>query len=156
VDDSIRKQFDVARAYLSQDPGMKKAFDAVGASKMEVHVRENNSLAPGNTKTQLIQNTKTGQFSVRINWNPHAAASVKGGSQSPAMVLGHEGQHGERYIRDPQGALRDTNTRVPGFGNREEQRVITGPEANAARTLGETPRSSGDARFYPVEGVTDR
>ncbi|HSH39294.1 MAG TPA: RHS repeat-associated core domain-containing protein, partial [Chthoniobacterales bacterium] len=155
-DKELRKQFDAARAYLSKDPGMKKAFDAIDKSKTNVYVRENKSLAPGATKTQLLQHPKTGEFSVRINWNPHAAASVKGGSQSPAMVLGHEGQHGERFIRDPKGAIRDTNTRAPGFGNREEQRVITGPEANAARTLGETPRSSGDARFYPVEDVTDR
>jgi hypothetical protein len=135
---------------------MKAAIDAIAKSPTEVYVRENKSLAPGSTKTELLQNTKTGAFSVRINWNPHAAASVNGGSQSPAMVLGHEGNHGERYIRDPQGAIRDTNTRVPGFGNREDQRIITGPEANAAKTLGETPRSNGDSRFYPVQGVTDR
>ncbi len=158
ADESIYKKVEAAWNYLSKDPGMKATIDAIAKSPTEVHVRENKSLAPGSTKTQLLQNTKTGEFSVRINWNPHAAASVKGGSQSPAMVLGYEGDHAARFISDRQGAVRDSSpgAAVPGFKNREEQRVIMGPEAAAARTLGETPRSSGDARFYPVDDPTDR
>ncbi len=156
ADESIYKKVEAAWKYSSKDPATKAMIDRIARSSTEVYVRENKSLAPGSTKTQLLQNTKTGEFSVRINWNPHAAMSVKGGSQSPAMVLVHEGNHGERFIRDPQGAIEDTSIRVPGFGNREEQRIITGPEAAAAHILGETPRSSGDARPFPVENVTDR
>jgi RHS repeat-associated protein len=156
ADESIYKKVEASWKYLSKDPAMKAMIDRIARSSTEVNVHENKSLAPGSTKTQLLQNTKTGEFSVRINWNPHAAMSVKGGSQSPAMVLGHEGNHAERFIRDPQGAIRDTSIRVPGFGNREEQRIITGPEAAAAHILGETQRSSGDARPFPVENVTDR
>jgi RHS repeat-associated protein len=152
----LRDAFDAARQRQSKDDGMKKMFEAVQKSDMKVSVRSTNSLAPGDTKTTLFENKKTGERRIEISWNPKAAAAVNGGSQSPAMVLGHEGNHAERYIRDPKGAIADTNTRVPGFGNREEQRIITGPEAAAARTLGETPRTSGDARFFPVENVTDR
>src|SRR3954466_14871451 len=51
-----------------------------------------------------------------------------------------EADHAEQLV-GTLFPLRRTR-RVPGFGNREEQRIITGPEAKAAGTLGETPRNS--------------
>jgi RHS repeat-associated protein len=156
ADKSIYKQVEAAWEYLSKDPGMKAAIDAIAKSPTEVYVRENKTLDPNKTVTERVTNNRTGDVSYRINWNPQAASTFKGGTQSPAMVLGHEGQHAVRDIRDWRGAQLDLARGAPGFKNVEERRVILGPETDAARNLQEGVRNDGRAAFFPVNGVTDR
>jgi hypothetical protein len=46
--------------------------------------------------------------------------------------------------------------RVGRFGNLEDKRVITGPEARAAAALFENSRDSAAGVFYPVDSVLGR
>jgi RHS repeat-associated protein len=95
-------------------------------------------------------------------WNPRAAVAFAGGSQSPATVLIHEAAHADRIALDPQGSKNAFAAgdgpmgRAGVFGNMEDRRVILGPEAQAAKALGEDTRSSAAGVFYPVDSVLGR
>jgi RHS repeat-associated protein len=154
VPDSIKADFDAARAYLSADPGMKAIFDRIEAAPNVIHVVPSESLT---VNPDQFQGTNRGNGS--FEWNPRAAALFPNGEkQSPAMVLGHEAAHPERFIRDRNGYISDVSpaARDYTYGNREEKRVITGVETNAAKRLREGVRDSAKARFYKSEGVTSR
>jgi hypothetical protein len=73
-----------------------------------------------------------------INWDPNSALAVPGGSQTPALGLGHEMAHA-----DENRWLNWILLHIvwPDYDNLEERRVIAGPECKAANKLGETPRT---------------
>lgn len=72
---------------------------------------------------------------------------------SPALILGHEMAHATGGPES--GSL--AKIKVPGYDNLEEHRVISGPETDAARTLGEGVRTDHDSGvFVPVKSPTDR
>jgi hypothetical protein len=81
-----------------------------------------------------------------INWDPHSALrTTRGGTQSPALGLGHEMDHATEA---PRAQDRLANQPDAHYDNKEERRVITGSERHAARTLGEAPRfDHGGATF---------
>src|SRR5713101_1964833 len=68
-----------------------------------------------------------------IFWDPRSALRcLSGGTQSPALGLGHEMAHADRGFWDALiGGISSS-----AYDNLEEKRVITGPETTAARNLG--------------------
>ena len=69
-----------------------------------------------------------------IYWDPTSALlTTCGGKQTPALGLGHEMAHADASYWDQLIGW----IPWPGYDNLEERRVITGPETDAARTLGE-------------------
>jgi RHS repeat-associated protein len=81
-------------------------------------------------------------FNNTIWWDPHRASTCKsGGFQTPAMQLGHELAH---HV-SPVPKARDRQ-----YGNKEEKRVIEGPEHHACRTLHECVRFDHDYTPSPI------
>ena len=73
-----------------------------------------------------------------LKWNPKVGMiTSKGKVISATTILNHEMDHMNRFDRDPKGQDRDYRTLVPGYGNKEEERVIKGSEQSRARNLGE-------------------
>jgi hypothetical protein len=136
-----RADFDRAVAYLSRDAGERELFDRLEhgahAIRLATNAHDDDSYDPA---------THT------INWDPHSALrTTAGGSQSPALGLGHEVDH----------AVEDDATRealgersVRGYDTAEERRVIRGSEAAAARTLGEGVRYDHRGTVYRVDAPT--
>jgi hypothetical protein len=110
---------DIAMGYLSQDPGMAAIISQLQSSSTVYTIKANPygiDLYDSQTHT--------------IDWDPTSAEDYDdGGSMSPALALGHELSHAAGptapYYSDPN------------YDNLEEKRVITGPETEAARRLGE-------------------
>jgi RHS repeat-associated protein len=130
-------QFWTAAQYLRKDPGMNKIIDQLIVSDDVLTVAAIDS--GGNF---YDANTHT------IFWNPHCATeTTQGGKQSPALALGHELAHaaarGWKQFFDNMLPDRDYDTW-------EEWRVITGPEAAAAKTLGEARRFDHKGKHYWV------
>jgi hypothetical protein len=71
---------------------------------------------------------------------------------SPALALGHELAHADANFWDRLIGQFPSSQ----YDTQEEQRVITGPEAAAANTLGEDVRTSHQGSFYPVPSPTER
>ncbi|MDP9017008.1 MAG: protein rhsD, partial [Candidatus Eremiobacteraeota bacterium] len=89
-----------------------------------------------------------------IHWDPYSALrTTSGGTQSPALGLGHEADHA---IVNAGRAAPGWNTRVRAYDDLEEQRVIRGSEAHAARTLGESARHNHRGSTYRVASPIDR
>ena len=82
------------------------------------------------------------------------------GSQSPAMILAHEILHAIQHLTNPENINPFTHDPVtklptdPQYGNPEDRRVITGPEADIACDLGEDIRSSNRATFFKAASIT--
>jgi hypothetical protein len=117
--------WDVARAYLMQVGAMAQIIKSLETSRTVYTIRLNN---------QEINNYD--EKTHTVNWDPTAGLGcTTGGTQSPALGLGHELAHalGPRlpYLFAPDG-----------YDNIEEKRVITGPERAAARALGECVRNN--------------
>ncbi|MGC4000313.1 MAG: RHS repeat-associated core domain-containing protein [Anaeromyxobacter sp.] len=150
--------YETATAYLRQDPAMREAIDQLQSPDTPL-------------VTVVVCDTCKDSYkpSAReIRWNPKLAhtgfadgsgprtESGEPGVQSPAMALGHELAHaaghgaggpaGEEIVDYPAGA----------YVNMEEMRVITGPEASAARTLGEDARMDHRGKSVHVSGPLDR
>jgi hypothetical protein len=155
----LQKQFDEARRYLSKDRGMREMFKFIDDPKNEIDVivSKTTSLHRIDTKTEYVE-LSDGRRAAHIHWNPRAANSVTSGSQSPALVLGHEGFHAQRIVSDADGFIRDKHILLNGpmnFHDLEERRVILGPETQAAGNLpGEAVRDNGRGVFYDVSSVT--
>lgn len=153
VPPELAKDFAAARKYLEQDPGMAKLFKSIDNDKAH------------QVKVVAIQNgadyfghNKNGDGGGAIFWNPRGGNRTNNGGQSPALQLGHEVSHAERYLGDSKGYLDDI-ARTEGhagpltFKNKEEQRVITGPERSAALSLHEAVRSDGFGQMVEVGTV---
>lgn len=136
ADDALYKQ---AKQYLSRDPLEAKLFDELEHSP------------DGRTYRLSINNRGDDYFDPsddEIAWDPYSALrTTRGGSQSPALGLGHEVDHA---VEDPAIAERLRNTPDQRYDNAEERRVITGSETHAARTLGESARYDHDGTPYRV------
>jgi len=86
----------------------------------------------GNEGSNFNPKTKT------LSWNSREGLiTTKGKVISAAVILNHEMDHMNRFDKDPKGQMKDFNTPVPGYGNKEEERVIKGSEQQTARNLGE-------------------
>jgi hypothetical protein len=136
ADDAL---YEEAKAYLSRDPIEAKLFNELEHSP------------DGRTYHLTVNNRNDDHFDPsddEIAWDPYSALRTsRGGSQSPALGLGHEVDHA---VEDPAIAKRLTNTPDPRYDNGEERRVITGSETHAARTLGESVRYDHDGGTYRV------
>ena len=120
--------YEAAISYLSRDPGMAAIVHDLDASSTNYNVKFNDS---NDDTFDPATNT--------INWDPHSALGCTDGeTQSPALGLGHEMSHADRPWYSYLSGW------VPSwdYGNLEEKRVITGPERNAAHTLGEGTRTN--------------
>jgi hypothetical protein len=129
-----------ALQYLMRDPGLALIIQRLQASKTVYRV--------------TIGSGVQGGFSPGANeilWDSHASATITGGCVSPAFILGHELAHAEGWDSGKVSYFFRDNWPAGAYGNREEQRVITGPEAAAARALGEPMRQNhvGNPAYSP-------
>jgi RHS repeat-associated protein len=136
--------YNAALAYLMNDPGMALIIKQLQQSKTVYRVAFQWHGAGGNN---YDPNTHT------IHWDP--TSSVKtipaGKCRTPALSLGHELAHADY---SPFWAQVGLLTPSWDYDNQEEKRVITGPEANAARTLGEPLRFNHQGNFVGAPNST--
>ncbi len=140
---SARSNYDLARAYLSRDPSQRHLFERIDRSARHFHLtinRRNDDHFDPNSNT--------------IAWDPYSALrTTRGGTQSPALGLGHELAHAaEPPNREASLAARA----LPRYDDVEERRVIRGSEAHAARTLGEGVRFDHRGSAYRVATPVSR
>ncbi len=131
-----------AVSYLKGDAGMAKIIHNLETSSTTYKVNLNN-----NHDDSYIPSKKT------INWDPNSALRTpNGGTQSPALGLGHEMAHADApWYSGILGLIS-----WPGYDNLEERRVIVGSETSAANTLGEDTRTSHGGTTYRVPTPTSR
>lgn len=135
--------FEAAETYLRRDSMMAAIFDSAehGARHLTVtlNARDDDSFDP---------TTNT------VHWDPYSALrTTAGGTQTPALGLGHELDHA---TVDPAIGAKGAAKFDPAYDNAEERRVITGSEAHAARTLGEGLRHDHSGTTYRVSSPTER
>ena len=132
-----------ARRYLCRDPLEHSIFAKLEHAPHHLHLRMN-----AHHNDSYDPNTRT------IHWDPRSAMrTTSGGTQSPALGLGHEADHAT-----VAAAIRDADIvrRVPRYDNLEERRVILGSERHAARTLQEGVRHDHRGTCYHVATPTIR
>ena len=140
---SAKADVDTAFAYLSQDSVERSLID-----KLEHGSRTYQLVITHNGSDSFHPDDDT------IHWDPHSALrTTDGGTQSPALGLGHEIDHA---VEDPATGARLARTPDPDYDNAEEKRVITGSETHAARTLGEGIRHDHGGTAYDVSSPIDR
>jgi len=140
-------QYDRALQYLARDPGLKLIIEQLRKSSKVYQIRFTDRLA--------------GSFDARSNeivWNPLGSSLITGGCASPVFILGHELAHAAGWDSSWLGLSYAFRTMVgdPAYKNREERRVITGPEAAAARTLGEPTRNNHQTTWTMAPNSTAR
>jgi len=129
--------FDLAVKYLQRDSIERTLID-----KLENSTTSHRLVIIGDGNDSYNPNTH------RISWDPYSALRTTcGGSQSPALGLGHEIDHA---TCDPITGERLASHYDANYDNLEEKRVITGSEAHAARTLGEDVRHDHIGSVYAV------
>lgn len=129
--------FAQAAKYLSADSIMRHVIATAEDERRPLHLRTNS-----HDDDSYDPNTRT------IHWDPYSALrTTTGGHQSPALGLGHELAHATvaARVRDRGNAAPD-----PRYDNREERRVIRGPELHAAHALHEAVRHDHDGTTYRV------
>ncbi|MEB0259885.1 RHS repeat-associated core domain-containing protein, partial [Undibacterium sp. 5I1] len=136
-----------ARDYLDKIPEMKEIFDRLERSREVYSIIINSE-----HDDRFIEENNF------IRWDPTSALCLRdrdgrpnGGSQTPALGLGHEAGHADGA---PRGAPR--LPRIPYYGNAEEQRVIEGVESIAAKILGESIRNNHGGKAKRVTSPTMR
>ncbi len=135
---NAKHDYEAAKAYLSRDSLERALFHRLEHScertfRIAINSHNDDSFDPG---------TDT------IAWDPHSALrTTNGGTQSPALGLGHEVDHAVESPRREAALSRRVSRR---YDTQEERRVITGSERHAAQTLGEGIRSDHDGRCYRV------
>src|SRR5579862_2502621 len=135
----IEKQYRQAKDYLCKDPAEARLFQKLENApdgrrfRIAANDRNNDAFDP---------NTNT------IAWDPYSALrTTSGGTQSPALGLGHEIDHANE---DPATAQRLLGQKNARYDNNEEARVIRGSETQAARFFGESVRHNHDGTTYRV------
>jgi hypothetical protein len=129
-----KPEYDAAVAYLRRDPGMARIIDDLESSKTVYTVSLNSD-----DQDEFDPDTNF------IYWDPGSALACKdGGTQSPALGLGHEMAHAD-FNSLLRWLLWKTTWFAGDYQNLEEWRVISGAETRAAKTLGEGTRT--DHRF---------
>jgi hypothetical protein len=138
-----RSDYRLAHAYLCRDPVERRLFERLDASARHFHLTINHR-----DDDHFDPNTGT------IAWDPYSALRTShGGSQSPALGLGHEVAHA---VEAPSREDALTGYRLPRYDNAEERRVIRGSETHAARTLGESVRFDHRGTTYRVATPVSR
>ncbi|HUY41671.1 MAG TPA: hypothetical protein VMV82_08920 [Candidatus Dormibacteraeota bacterium] len=138
------RDYRLAKAYLSRDSIERSLFDRLEHAwgrrfHLRVNARNDDSFDPA---------TDT------IDWDPHSALrTTSGGTQSPALGLGHEIDHA---VEAPCVEARLNARANRCFDTAEERRVVAGSERHAARTLGESTRTDHAGRCYRVASPTAR
>jgi hypothetical protein len=127
----------MAVEYLSRDPGMRSIIKQLESSTDLFTVQINH-----NHDDRFNRSTNT------IFWDPDSALALYDKDsltcdindfQSPALGLGHEMAHA---ARSPLLMLLTEKLQIKPLFDYEERRVVNGPEAAAAKTLGEGVRTS--------------
>gem|GEM_PF-5714365 len=147
---SDQAAFKRSLAYLSRDPLQRANIEKLQKSDKIYVVQINHN---GNDNYQMA-----GQQT--IGWDPHSSLAVVGNDNkltgetlSPALSLGHELDHA---AADDAGVMKDGNNPRYGINGNEEQRVIEGSEAHAAKTLKEGSRTNHKGVSYESKSETDR
>jgi len=140
---SGQREIDEAFGYLAHDPVERSLIERLERSRTPHRIvmdhHGNDSYDP---------NTHT------IRWDPYSALlTTDGGSQSPALGLGHEMDHAVAASRRYDTGADEIDF---DYDNAEERRVILGSERHAALTLGESVRFDHSGRLYQVAGPTMR
>jgi hypothetical protein len=140
---SARPDYALARAYLCRDTVERHLFAKLEQSSPHFHLtinlRDDDHFDP---------NTNT------IAWDPYSALrTTRGGTQSPALGLGHEIAHA---VESPAREWRLSARALPRYDNAEERRVIRGSERHAADTLGEGIRFDHRGNCYRVATPVSR
>jgi RHS repeat-associated protein len=147
-----RADYARAVAYLSRDPGEKAIIKSLTDSQT---VHTINFAHNDDDADQFDPTTNT------VTWDPRSAlatadgnGNVNGETQTPALGLGHELDHanGKETGTTANGADADYG----GRGGKEEKRVITGSETNAAGTLHEGTRTNHNGTGYQSVSPTSR
>ena len=142
VPKSETSDVDAAFAYLSRDSVERSLIDKLedGSRTYRLAViRDGNDRYDPSTAT--------------IYWDPHSALrTTEGGTQSPALGLGHEIDHA---VEDPATGAKLSAVPVARYDNLEEKRVITGSEAHAAATLGEGIRHDHRGTLFAVRSPVE-
>lgn len=133
----------LARAYLSRDVTQQRLFRRLDESarhfRLTIDHRDDDHFDP---------QTNT------IAWDPYSALrTTRGGTQSPALGLGHEIAHAVEAPSREATLARHTLSR---YDDAEERRVIRGSERHAARTLGEAIRHDHRGTTYRVATPVSR
>ena len=119
-----------ALVYLERDPGMARIIKQLRRSRRVYTV----------SFTQFVINGDN-YLNGHVNWAPRGSAlSVGGGCNSPALLLGHEFAHAYEDDLYPYWFARERGVPAGDYDTQVEKWAITGPEAHAARTLGEPVR----------------
>ena len=144
VERSLNRDYEEAKRYLSADAVERGLFARLEGSQS----RDFTLRADTRNNDRFDPNDDT------IWWDPTSALrTTTGGTQSPALGLGHEIDHAvERPAREMQLAARCAGR----YDTAEEERVIRGSEAHAARTLGEATRRNHDGSCFRVATPTER
>jgi hypothetical protein len=140
---SARRDYVLARAYLCRDRAERSLFDRLEHGSRHFHLTINHR-----DDDRFDPNDNT------IAWDPYSALrTTRGGTQSPALGLGHEVAHAvEAPAREQRLAARP----LARYDDAEERRVIRGSEAHAARTLGEGVRFDHRGSCYRVNTPVSR
>jgi hypothetical protein len=138
-----RSDYELARAYLTRDPIERRLFERLDRSTRHFHL--------------LINHRDDDHFdpdSNTIAWDPYSALrTTSGGTQSPALGLGHELAHA---VEAPAREAALTARALPRYDDAEERRVIRGSERHAAHTLGEGVRFDHRGTTYRVPTPVSR
>lgn len=134
--------YEKAIEYLKKDPAMAKIISDLEKSSTTYTIV---IIDDGNDRYMPTTHT--------IYWDPNSALkTTSGGSQSPALGLGHEMDHANaRWYQKAIGGIPSSQ-----YDNLEEKRVITGSETHAARTIGEDTRTNHSGTTYQVLTSTSR
>jgi hypothetical protein len=143
VPQAARSDYLLARAYLSRDTAERRLFERLDRSSRHFHLRVNHR---NDDHYDPHGNT--------IAWDPYSALRTsRGGTQTPALGLGHEIAHA---IEAPKREARLAARSVARYDNAEERRVISGSERHAAHTLGEGVRFDHRGTTYRVPTPVSR
>jgi hypothetical protein len=140
---AARSDYDLARAYLCRDGEERRLFERLADSPRHFHLainhRDDDHFDPA---------TNT------VAWDPYSALrTTRGGTQSPALGLGHEIAHA---VEAPAREYSLSARNLPHYDNAEERRVIRGSERHAAHTLGEGVRFDHRGATYRVPTPVSR
>ena len=138
-----RPDYVLAREYLSRDPVERRLFERLDRSAHHFHLRIDRR---GDDHFDPDTNT--------IAWDPYSALrTTRGGTQSPALGLGHEVAHA---VENPTREAALSARALPRYDDAEERRVIRGSECHAAHTLGEAVRFDHRGSIYRVATPVSR
>lgn len=140
---AARADYLLARAYLCRDRVERRLFERAEASTRHFHLRIDDR-----SDDHFDPNTNT------IAWDPYSALrTTRGGTQSPALGLGHELAHA---VEAPGREAALSARILAHYDSAEERRVIRGSERHAAHTLGEGVRFDHRGTTYRVATPVSR